>query len=167
MGLNLKQVHDNKSAGGYVKTTTLRDYPLVLVHVLRYGEKQNYQKDGTADYIIGNFVALDNNDKVVLSQAEAMWEMNRFTDKTYGNYRKSVIIQSFLENGISPGDDVVGKIIQPKRANIWESITPTDKQIKVLTKALEDLSAGQAEAPKHEQEQVKGWADDNDEPAPF
>ena len=166
MGLKLRQSADQAPVSGkFVNTKALRDYPLVLVRTKRFGTRPGYRNKGTDDYVVGDFIALDKDDKVVLSVADGLWSIKRSQNGGPG-----VMFRQFDTN--SPGDvhvitiDLVGvktKDGSTTDMNIPSDVTPSAKQLKVLESALADLDA---ESPL-QQETTSGWgnsADYDDEP---
>ena len=163
MALDLKKAirksadHGNSGAGGYVKTTTLRDYPVVAIRVKRFGERPGYQGQGIDDYVIGDFIALDSSDKVVLSQPDALWGVRRgdngpgacfrIFDTTSSNYVLVVRIkqvQSKKGNMVNVADDISDSL--------------TQSQLVALEAGFNALVATSPEQP------TQGWGNTQDDP---
>lgn len=158
MGLQIvkSQGASGGEVGGYIKTTTLKDYPMVVVRIHRYGTKPNYEKTGTNDYIVGDFLALDAKDKVVLSARENLWEISRSVDAKTGTEQPGVLFRILGAN--SPGDVVAGSIFIPdgKRYNVWRDADVSEGQLKVIEAALSEM--GEVETQSSE-----GWANNGEE----
>lgn len=146
-----KEVVNNNGGGNFIKVTTMRDFPVVAVQVVRFGTGVGYDKVTPQDTIIGHTVALDSKNKVVFSEANGIWSFNKSQDKKNGGYKESNAFRGF------PKDDLpyvrVFKINKRKpdwsdvEMNMYDDIEDlTDKQVAALEEALDALAASSTES---------------------
>lgn len=76
MAFTIRKVVD-ESASKFVKVTTLRGYPTLMIHTARTGERPGYKGVGTDDYIVGDFIGFDSKGKVAFQEYGALWSIKR------------------------------------------------------------------------------------------
>ena len=158
MGLNLVKVETGGGGGdrgNFVKTTTLKDYPLVAIRMKRTGKKLSYEKTHDNDTITADFVCLNDKDKVVFTEKNGLWELSRSRNTTTGEMKSSYLFR--LLGGLAPGSVVAGTIYIPDgfKANVWDNVDVTPAQLKAIEDAFNEMGD---DAPKAE-----GWANKGDE----
>ena len=126
MGLKIRKSNNNEGASSYVKTTVLRDYPLVVVHTARTGEKAGYNNIGKQDYIVGDFIGFDAGGDAVFQEYGAMWSINRREDNTSG-----AIFRALRETGVYVGHIEKIKTKKGNDANVWSDIDPDSVKAQV------------------------------------
>ena len=157
MGLNLVKVETGGGGerGGFVKTTTLKDYPLVAIRLKRTGKKLSYEKTHDNDTITADFVCLNDKDKVVFTEKNGLWELSRSRNTTTGEMKSSYLFR--VLGGLAPGSVVAGTIHIPDgwKANVWDNVDVTPAQLAAIEAAFNEMGD---DAPKAE-----GWANKGDE----
>ena len=157
MGLNLVKVETGGGGerGGFIKTTTLKDYPLVAIRMKRTGKKLSYEKTHDNDTITADFVCVNDRDKVVLVEKNGLWELNKSRDTKTGEMKSSYLFR--LLGGLAPGSVVAGTIYIPDgfKANVWDNVDVTPAQLKAIEDAFNEMGD---DAP-----QTEGWANKDDE----
>ena len=126
MGLKIRKSNNNEGASSYVKTTVLRDYPLVVVHTARTGEKAGYNNIGKQDYIVGDFIGFDAGGNAVFQEYGAMWSINRREDNTSG-----AIFRALHETGVYVGHIEKIKTKKGNDVNVWSDIDPDSVKAQV------------------------------------
>ena len=146
-----KEVVTNNGGGNFIKVTTMRDFPVVAVQVVRFGTGVGRDKVTPQDTIIGHTVALDSKNNVVFSEANAIWQFNKSQDKKNGGYKESNAFRGF------PKDDLpyvrVFKIDKRKPEwsdfdmNMYDDIEDlTEEQVAALEEALDALADSSTES---------------------
>ena len=157
MGLNLVKVETGGGGerGGFVKTTTLKDYPLVAIRMRRTGTKLSYEKTHDNDTIIADFVCLNDKDKVVFTEKNGLWELNKSRNTKTGEMKSSYLFR--VLGGLAPGSVVAGTISIPDgwKANVWDNADVTPSQLAAIEAAFNEMGD---EAPK-----AGGWANEGEE----
>ena len=155
MGLNLVKAEAGSDRGGFVKTTTLKDYPLVAIRMKRTGKKLSYEKTHDNDTITADFVCLNDKDKVVFTEKNGLWELSRSRDTKTGEMKSSYLFR--VLGGLAPGSVVAGTISIPDgwKANVWDNVDVTPSQLAAIEAAFNEMGD---DAPKAE-----GWANKGEE----
>lgn len=155
MGLNLVKAGGGGERGGFVKTTTLKDYPLVAIRMKRTDTKLAFEKTHQNDAIIADFVCLNDKDKVVFTEKNGLWELGKSRDTTTGEMKSSYLFR--VLGGLAPGSVVAGTISIPDgwKANRWDNVDVTPSQLAAIEAAFNEMGD---DAPKAE-----GWANKGEE----
>ena len=157
MGLNLVKVETGGGGerGGFVKTTTLKDYPLVAIRMKWTGKKLSYDESHYQDTITADFVCLNDKDKVVFTEKNGQWGLNQSRDAKTGEFKPSYLFR--VLGGLAPGSVVAGTISIPDgwKANVWDNVDVTPSQLAAIEAAFNEMGD---DAPKTE-----GWANKGEE----
>ena len=141
MGLKIRKSNNNGGASSYVKTTVLRDYPLIVLHTARTGDRPGYQNVGLSDYIVGDFIAFDAEGNIVFQEYGAMWTINRAQSGGHG-----ALFNALSERGVYVGRIVKKQTKKGTDINLWEDIDPdavkaqVDKALALLNEKGTDES---------------------------
>lgn len=119
MGFKVRKSQDGDRPSKYVKTKVLREYPLIIMHTARTGERPGYNNQGIQDYIVGDFVAFDAGGKKVFEEYGAMWSINRTQKGGHGP-----MFRALHEHGVYVGRIGLRDLPNGNTMNAWEDTDP-------------------------------------------
>lgn len=167
---NVKKDVNGQKAGGFVKTTALRDFPIVAIRVKRFGERQGYKVPDNntdpskkQDYVVGDFIALNNNNEVVYQLQDGLWAINRSV-KEDGTVNPGVLFRIFdtsTSNYFMIGSIDLKQSKNGNEFNAWSDAILNDEQTAILENAFEALEEGGPQPVNNNagQEETPPWSE--------